>query len=44
MSTIPTVDANDLAWLTTEDMIEVDRVMIEDLHICLLYTSDAADE
>lgn len=42
MSNIPTVDANDLAWLTTEDMIEVDRVMIEDLHIELIQMMENA--
>ena len=35
MEPIPTVPANTLAWLTTDDMIEVDRVMIEDLDIQL---------
>jgi NAD(P)H-hydrate epimerase len=29
----PTIHRDDVAWITEADMIEVDRVMIEDLHI-----------
>jgi len=32
----PTVDGNHVGWVTERDMVEVDRIMIEDLHIELL--------
>ncbi len=38
----PVVPANDIAWITETDMIEVDRVMIEDLHIELLQMMENA--
>ncbi len=38
----PTIDPNDVAWITEADMIEVDRVMIEDLHIELLQMMENA--
>lgn len=41
-STIPTVEADSLAWITTADMIEVDRVMIEELHIELIQMMENA--
>lgn len=40
--TYPSVDASSLGWLTTEQMIEVDRVMIEDLHIELIQMMENA--
>lgn len=33
---IPTVLAGEIVWLSEADMVEVDRVMIEDLHIELV--------
>jgi NAD(P)H-hydrate epimerase len=38
----PIVDPGDVAWITEADMIEVDRVMIEDLHIELLQMMENA--
>ena len=38
----PVVPAADLAWIDTEQMIEVDRVMIEDLHIELIQMMENA--
>ena len=38
----PTVDGNHVGWITERDMIEVDRVMIEDLHIELLQMMENA--
>ena len=38
----PVVPANDIAWITATDMIEVDRVMIEELHIELLQMMENA--
>ena len=38
----PSVSAESIGWLTTEQMIEVDRVMIEDLHIELLQMMENA--
>lgn len=38
----PTVDVDDLAWVDTDQMIEVDRVMIEDLHIGLVQMMENA--
>ena len=32
----PTAAADDVAWLTTEQMVEVDRIMIDELHIELI--------
>jgi len=42
MTDISAVTASDLAWLSTNDMIEVDRVMIEDLHIELIQMMENA--
>lgn len=39
---LPVVAAADLAWITTDDMIEVDRIMIEDLHIELFQMMENA--
>ncbi len=39
---VPVVSADDIGWLTTEQMIEVDRVMIEDLHIELIQMMENA--
>jgi len=36
------VDVESIGWLTTEQMIEVDRVMIEDLHIELIQMMENA--
>jgi NAD(P)H-hydrate epimerase len=38
----PTIRRDDVAWITEADMIEVDRVMIEDLHIELLQMMENA--
>ena len=38
----PTVKADDVAWITTDQMIEVDRVMIEDLGIQLFQMMENA--
>ena len=38
----PSVSADRVGWLTTEQMIEVDRVMIEDLHIELIQMMENA--
>lgn len=38
----PTIDADSIGWLTTEQMVEVDRVMIEDLHIELIQMMENA--
>ncbi len=38
----PTIDAEDIAWLSTEQMVEVDRVMVEDLHIELVQMMENA--
>lgn len=38
----PLVPADDIAWITETDMIEVDRVMIEDFHIELLQMMENA--
>lgn len=38
----PIVSAEDVAWITEADMIEVDRVMTEDLHIELLQMMENA--
>jgi NAD(P)H-hydrate epimerase len=38
----PTVTADDIGWLTEAQMIEVDRVMIEDLHIELIQMMENA--
>ncbi len=38
----PGLAADDIAWITEADMIEVDRVMIEDLHIELLQMMENA--
>ena len=39
---LPTIDADSLAWIDTEQMVEVDRVMIEDLHIELIQMMENA--
>ena len=39
---VPTVDAGDLVWIVEADMIEVDRVMIEELHIDLVQMMENA--
>ncbi len=38
----PVISADSIGWLTTEQMIEVDRVMIEDLHIELIQMMENA--
>jgi len=38
----PTVAAADIAWLSTDEMIEVDRIMIEDLGIDLIQMMENA--
>ena len=38
----PTVDGNHVGWITERDMVEVDRIMIEDLHIELLQMMENA--
>ncbi len=40
--TMPEVDGNTIGWLTEEQMIEVDRVMIEDLRIELIQMMENA--
>ncbi|MGB3186368.1 MAG: NAD(P)H-hydrate epimerase [Ornithinimicrobium sp.] len=42
LDTYPLVPADDIAWITEADMVEVDRVMIEDLHIELLQMMENA--
>lgn len=42
MSPFPEVSADQVAWITEIDMIEVDRVMIDDLHIELLQMMENA--
>ncbi len=39
---LPTVDGERLAWITADQMREVDRVMIEDLHIELIQMMENA--
>ncbi len=39
---IPTVAETELSWITETDMIEVDRVMIDDLHIELIQMMENA--
>ncbi len=39
---VPTVDADAVAWLTEAEMVEVDRVMVEDLHIELIQMMENA--
>ncbi len=39
---IPTVTAGDVAWLSEADMVEVDRVMVDDLHIELIQMMENA--
>lgn len=38
----PTIRAGEIGWLTEVDMIEIDRVMIEDLHITLIQMMENA--
>lgn len=40
--TYPALTANDVAWISTEQMIEIDRIMIEDLGITLLQMMENA--
>ena len=40
--TVPTVAADRVAWITAADMIEVDRVMVDDLHIGLVQMMENA--
>ncbi len=42
METTPTLHADDVAWIDTEQMREVDRIMIEDLHIELMQMMENA--
>jgi NAD(P)H-hydrate epimerase len=42
MSSFPEVSAERVAWISEADMIEVDRVMIDDLHIELLQMMENA--
>lgn len=42
MTTFPSTPADSLGWLTTDQMIEVDRVMIEDLGIILFQMMENA--
>ena len=42
MTAVPSVRAADVAWITEADMIEIDRVMIEDLRIELLQMMENA--
>ncbi len=42
LDAFPAVSADSVGWLTTEQMIEVDRVMIEDLHIELVQMMENA--
>ena len=39
---VPAVRADDLAWITEADMVEVDRVMIDELHIELIQMMENA--
>jgi len=39
---VPSMQADDLAWITEEAMIEIDRVMVEDLHIELIQMMENA--
>lgn len=41
-ASIPTLAASDVAWITADEMREVDRIMIEDLHIELLQMMENA--
>jgi NAD(P)H-hydrate epimerase len=40
--TIPTIDASDVPYLTSAQMVEVDRAMIEDYHIDLVRMMESA--
>ncbi len=40
--TIPSTDPDDVGWITAADMVEVDRVMTEDLHIGLIQMMENA--
>lgn len=42
MDTFPIVEADVVGWLTREEMVEVDRVMVEDLHIELVQMMENA--
>ena len=42
MTTFPTTASNSIGWLTTDQMIEVDRVMMEDLGISLFQMMENA--
>lgn len=39
---VPTVQSNEVAWISEEDMVEVDRVMMEDLRIGLIQMMENA--
>jgi len=38
----PMVDDSDVGWISREDMVEVDRIMIDQLHIELLQMMENA--
>ena len=42
MTAVPTISPDDVAWISAGDMVEVDRVMIEDLRIELLQMMENA--
>ena len=42
VASYPNVRADEIAWITEADMVEVDRVMIEDLHIELIQMMENA--
>lgn len=42
MLSIPSIPSDSVAWITSTDMVEVDRVMIDDLHIELLQMMENA--
>ena len=39
---VPSIDADRLAWIVEADMVEVDRIMVEDLHIELIQMMENA--
>lgn len=39
---VPTIAAADVAWISTEEMIEIDRIMVEELHIELVQMMENA--
>lgn len=42
LSTIPSIPADSVGWINTEQMIEIDRIMIEDLNILLIQMMENA--